>query len=74
MKPGAPAVRFEIAKSDEDEQNVRADAVARGLVAGRPMMPQPNPRFWSLVIGRLIPPPRADWRKRMARALAKAAS
>lgn len=52
MKPGAPAVRFEIAKSDEDEQNVRADAVARGLVAGRPMMPQPNPRFWSLVIGR----------------------
>ncbi len=52
MKPGGSGVSIAIATNDEDEEKVRADAVARGLVAGVAMALATNPQFWSLIAGR----------------------
>ncbi len=49
---GARGVSIAIATCDDEEKKVRADAVARGLVPGVAMALEPNPHFWSLVIGR----------------------
>ena len=52
MKPGGPGVSIAIATNDEDEEKVRANAVARGLVPGIATALPPNPQFWSLIAGR----------------------
>jgi hypothetical protein len=48
-KPGVLGFSWKIARTDAEEEALRKNAAAQGLLAGEAMPTTPNPQFWSFV-------------------------